>query len=171
MPRIRADKRSFRIAISAVPNVPRWRSGSGWKLKAARYGRRPKLPNEDADSSAGLTGHRHGHRSRSLTGTFGCVEIAVPRARINGEDGKTLEWKSKVLRAYQRRTLAADALIASTYLSGTKHAPRSPGAHHALGRRQRQRIVYGVRVPRARTRRPQWQSHDQRIGRLLGVLC
>ena len=52
-------------------------------------------------------------------GTFGCVEIAVPRARINGEDGKTLEWKSKVLRAYQRRTVAADALIASTYLSGT----------------------------------------------------
>ena len=52
-------------------------------------------------------------------GTFGCVEIGVPRARINGEDGKTLEWKSKVLRAYQRRTVAADALIASTYLSGT----------------------------------------------------
>ena len=29
------------------------------------------------------------------------------------------EWKSKALRAYQRRTLAADALIASTYLAGT----------------------------------------------------
>jgi Transposase, Mutator family len=33
--------------------------------------------------------------------------------------GKTTEWKSKALRAYQRRTLAADALIASTYLAGT----------------------------------------------------
>jgi transposase-like protein len=87
-------------------------------LLRPRYGRRAKLANEAADGSAGLTGHRHGHRSRSLTGTFGCVEIAVPRARINGEDGKTLEWKSKVLRD-QRRTLAADALIASTYLSGT----------------------------------------------------
>ena len=29
------------------------------------------------------------------------------------------EWKSQTLRAYQRRTLAADALIASTYLAGT----------------------------------------------------
>jgi putative transposase len=29
------------------------------------------------------------------------------------------EWKSTALRAYQRRTLAADALIASTYLAGT----------------------------------------------------
>lgn len=59
-------------------------------LLRPRYGRRPKLPIDDADGSAGLTGHRHGHGSRSLTGTFGCVEIAVSRARIDGEDGKTL---------------------------------------------------------------------------------
>jgi hypothetical protein len=43
----------------------------------------------------------------------------VPRARLTGPDGKTTEWKSKVLRTYQRRTLTADALIASAYLSGT----------------------------------------------------
>jgi hypothetical protein len=30
-----------------------------------------------------------------------------------------VEWKSKALRAYQRRTMAADALIASSYLAGT----------------------------------------------------
>ena len=56
---------------------------------------------------------------RHLTGTFGPTEIAVPRARIVGQDGTTSEWKSAGLRAYQRRTLAADALIASTYLAGT----------------------------------------------------
>src|SRR5258708_1671274 len=55
----------------------------------------------------------------SLTGTFGPIEIAVPRARLTTADGKTTEWKSQTLRAYQRRTLAADALIASTYLAGT----------------------------------------------------
>ena len=52
-------------------------------------------------------------------GTFGKTEIAVPRARLNSSDGKTTEWKSQALRGYQRRTVAADALIASTYLSGT----------------------------------------------------
>src|SRR5260370_28539526 len=52
-------------------------------------------------------------------GTFGRIEIEVPRARLNGPGGKTTEWNSQVLRAYQRRTLAADALIASTYLAGT----------------------------------------------------
>ena len=55
----------------------------------------------------------------SLTGTFGPIEIAVPRARLNTPEAKTTEWKSQALRAYQRRTLAADALIASTYLAGT----------------------------------------------------
>jgi len=40
-------------------------------------------------------------------------------ARLNTLDGKTTEWKSRALRAYQRRTLVADALIAGTYLAGT----------------------------------------------------
>ncbi len=71
------------------------------------------------EAKAGVAGHRHGSRKRTLTGTFGPVEIAVPRARLDAADGKTTEWRSSALRAYQRRTLAADALIASTYLAGT----------------------------------------------------
>jgi Transposase, Mutator family len=85
-------------------------------LARPRYGRRKPPVDEGA---AGVTGHRHGSRARSLTGTFGPVEIEVLRARLNTPEGKTTEWKSKSLRAYQRRTLAADALIASTYLAGT----------------------------------------------------
>jgi putative transposase len=88
-------------------------------LSRPRYGR-PAKTRDGADSAAaGLSGHRHGHRSRSLMGTFGQVEISVPRARLTRADGKTSEWKSKTLPAYQRRTRAADALIAGAYLSGT----------------------------------------------------
>src|SRR5256885_4141792 len=47
------------------------------------------------------------------------MDVAVARARLATADGKTSEWKSKAVRAYQRRTLAADALIASAYLAGT----------------------------------------------------
>jgi putative transposase len=43
----------------------------------------------------------------------------VAPAPLNTPDGKTTEWKSKALRAYQRRTLVADALIAGAYLAGT----------------------------------------------------
>src|SRR2546427_11175704 len=85
-------------------------------LARPRYSRSQMAGNE---GRAEVAGHRHGSRTRSLTGTFGPIEISVPRARLNTAEGKTSEWKSQALRAYQRRTLAADALIASTYLAGT----------------------------------------------------
>src|SRR5258707_12949493 len=72
-----------------------------------------------SEGRAGVAGNRHGSRTRSLTGTFGPIDIAVRRARLTTPEGKTAGWKSQALRAYQRRTLAADALIASTYLAGT----------------------------------------------------
>ena len=85
-------------------------------LSRPRYGRR--RPGED-ETTPSVVGMRHGHRERTLTGTFGKTRIAVPRARLTGEDGKTGEWRSGSLRAYQRRTRAADALIAGAYLAGT----------------------------------------------------
>ena len=88
-------------------------------LSRPRYARHAKSPSGEAEETIGVTGHRHGHRSRSLMGSFGRVEIEVPRPRLNTPDGKTMEWKSKALRAYQRRTLVADALIAGAYLAGT----------------------------------------------------
>src|SRR5262249_19647408 len=88
-------------------------------LSRSRYARRKESCEGDSSNGTTITGHRHGHRSRKLLGSFGPVEIAVPRARLNKPDGKTTEWKSQSLRAYQRRTQAADALIAGVYLSGT----------------------------------------------------
>ena len=85
-------------------------------LARPRYGRSQITGNE---AKAGVAGHRHGSRRRTLTGTFGPIEIEVPRARLDAAAGKTTEWRSSALRAYQRRTLTADALIASTYLAGT----------------------------------------------------
>ena len=43
----------------------------------------------------------------------------MPRARLATAEGKTTEWKSMTLRAYQRRTEQADSLIAGAYLAGT----------------------------------------------------
>lgn len=88
-------------------------------LSRPRYARGDKSLSAEAGGAQSVTGHRHGHRSRSLLGTFGRVEIAMPRARLKTPEGKTTEWKSRTLNAYQRRTLAADALIAGAYLAGT----------------------------------------------------
>jgi putative transposase len=66
-------------------------------LSRPRYGRSQMAGNE---AKAGVTGHRHGSRKRSLTGTFEPIEIAVPRARLTTSEG-------------------AEALIAGSYLAGT----------------------------------------------------
>ena len=87
-------------------------------LARPRYGRRSEATSDSATTPT-IIGHRHGRRTRKLAGTFGQTEITMPRARIAAEDGRTSEWKSKALRAYQRRTATIDALIASAYLSGT----------------------------------------------------
>jgi putative transposase len=87
-------------------------------LARPRYGRRRKMCANDAEPQP-VVGHRHGSRERSLTGTFGKTRIAVPRARLEQPDGTTTEWRSGTFRTYQRRTLAADALIAGSYLAGT----------------------------------------------------
>jgi len=88
-------------------------------LSRPRYGRAARTGAGNGDVAPGFGGHRHGRRSRTLMGTFGRVEVKVPRARLTAADGKTSEWKSKTLPAYQRRTRAADALIAGAYLAGT----------------------------------------------------
>ena len=64
-------------------------------------------------------GYRNGHRERQLVGTFGTETVSVPRARIENEEGKITEWRSKALPRYQRLTKKAEALIASVYLAGT----------------------------------------------------
>jgi hypothetical protein len=46
-------------------------------IRGELYGRGQMAGNE---ARATATGHRHGSRARSLTGTFGPIEIAVPRA-------------------------------------------------------------------------------------------
>src|SRR3954467_1974977 len=64
-------------------------------------------------------GHGQGHRGRRLTGSFGPVAIAVPRARLRAEDGSTREWRSAALPRYARMTRQVEALIAGAYLAGT----------------------------------------------------
>ena len=69
-------------------------------LQRPRYGR--STGGETELAVAPVRGYRNGCRTRTLTGTFGKTDITVPRARLQGADGATTEWKSKALRAYQR---------------------------------------------------------------------
>ncbi len=57
-------------------------------------------------------------KRRSSNGVRYGVSL-ISAITVKSEDGKTSEWKSKSLRAYQARTKSADALIAGAYLAGT----------------------------------------------------
>jgi len=64
-------------------------------------------------------GYRNGTRKRQLLGSFGPVELSVPRARMAAKGGGTQEWRSASLPRYARMTKQVEALIAGAYLSGT----------------------------------------------------
>ncbi len=64
-------------------------------------------------------GYRNGTRERHLLGSFGPVELSVPRARMTAEGGGTQEWRSATLPRYARMTKQVEALIAGAYLAGT----------------------------------------------------
>jgi transposase-like protein len=85
-----------------------------------RYERRcPQAEHEAGQDRMAPAGYRHGHRERSLLGTFGAAGVRVPRARLVSPEGGTREWKSATLPAYKRLTRRAEALIAGAYLAGT----------------------------------------------------
>src|SRR3981189_3819226 len=54
-------------------------------LARPRYGRSQMAGSE---GRAGVAGPRHASRPRSLTGTFGPIEVAVPRARLSLPEGR-----------------------------------------------------------------------------------
>ena len=97
-------------------------------LSRPRYARRPKTHDEHADGPSGVSGHRYGHRSRSLTGTFGRVEIAVPRVRLDTADGKTTEWKSKGAAGLPAAIQACRCADRGGLSCRDQHAPGAPGA-------------------------------------------
>ena len=69
--------------------------------------------------SGARAGYRHGSRRRQLTTSLGRTTIAMPRARLIDEDGGSREWRSRMIRRYQRRTERVDEAILGVYLSGT----------------------------------------------------
>ncbi|HEX2184623.1 MAG TPA: IS256 family transposase [Chloroflexota bacterium] len=75
-------------------------------------------------------GYRNGTRERQLLGSFGPVEVDVPRARMAADGGGTREWRSSALPRYARMTRQVEALIAGAYLAGTntRRVKRALGA-------------------------------------------
>jgi transposase-like protein len=74
----------------------------------------------------GAKGYRHSHRPRTVIGSFGRVELSMPRARVRGEDGRNREFHSALLPRHKRLTGSASALIAGAYRAGAYLAGVNP---------------------------------------------
>src|SRR5690242_2402198 len=106
-------------------------------------------------------GYRNGTRERRLLGSFGPVQISVPRARLTAGNGGKQEWRSVALPRYARMTRQVEALIAGAYLAGTntRRVKRALTALFAgaLGKDLVSRTSAAWRHPRAPDRR--WLAH------------
>lgn len=73
---------------------------------------------ERSTRGQGRNGYRHGRRPRTVTTSLGPATFQMPRARVGREDGKRREWRSEIVRRYERRTARLDEAILGVYLSG-----------------------------------------------------
>ena len=94
-------------------------------LQRPRYGR--STGGETEPAVAPVRGYRNGSRTRTLTGTFGKTDITVPRARLQGADGATTEWKSKALRAYAMTLVDFGLLTTPLTAAEVKTITANPG--------------------------------------------
>ena len=116
---IERDSRSGGQGKGALEELPRER------IRAAIEA----IVNEELEAALGAArsqrvgpirvGYRHGKRARTLSTSLGASTIAMPRARIEAEDGRRREWHSQIIPRYQRRTERVDEAILGVYLSGT----------------------------------------------------
>ena len=104
-------------------------------------------------------GYRNGTRERQLLGSFGPVEVDVPRARMAAGGGGTREWRSSALPRYARMTRQVEALIAGAYLAGT-NTRRVKRALGALFRGAVGKDVVSRTWRKARTDWEAWNGRD-----------
>lgn len=76
-------------------------------IRAAKYGR-----------SEDRVGYRNGTKPRTLHTSLGSIPLEIPRGRLLKSFGRSTEWQSRLLPAYERRTKQLDATLVSLYFSG-----------------------------------------------------
>ena len=105
-------------------------------------------------------GYRHGTRPRTLTTSLGPTTLQVPRARLHQGAGQPVEWQSRTLPRYQRRTARVDEALLGVYLSGT-NSRRLKGALAPLLREgPLSKAAVSRLVGRLKTDFEEWRHRD-----------
>lgn len=73
------------------------------------------LPYQRTD---GRRGYRHGSEARTIGTGLGAATVTLPCGRL-WQEGRLVEWQSRLLPRYERRAQAVDAALLGAYLTGT----------------------------------------------------
>jgi len=105
-------------------------------------------------------GYRNGAASRRVTTVGGTREVKVPRARLVGDDGSTVEFHSQVLPRYARRTRQIDEAILGIYLAGANSRRIRKALEPLLGEENLSRSAVSRVVGRLKGLFEQWRGRD-----------
>lgn len=114
-------------------------------------------------------GYRNGSQERSVTSEYGPVELRVPRARVQQDDGTTTEWHSHVVPRYERRTEAVNAAVLGAYLGGTNSRRIRRALEPLLGSAALSKSAISRIVGRLKTNFAAWRTRDLRRERYVYV--
>jgi transposase-like protein len=105
-------------------------------------------------------GYRNGVVERTITTTDGTRTVKVPRGRVVGRDGATVEFHSQLLPRYARRTREIDETILGCYLGGVNSRRIRTALKPLLGERHLSKSAVSRIVARLKALFTTWQQRD-----------
>jgi len=118
------------------------------------------LGSDRHERTDGRRGYRNGSVERSLTTPEGTRTVTVPRGRITGTNGATMEFRSQVLPRYARRTREIDEAILGCYLGGINSRRIRTALKPLLGERHLSKSAVSRIVGRLKALFATWQDRD-----------
>ena len=118
------------------------------------------LGSDRHERTDGRRGYRNGSVERSLTTPEGTRTVTVPRGRITGTNGATMEFHSQVLPRYARRTREIDEAILGCYLGGINSRRIRTALKPLLGERHLSKSAVSRIVGRLKALFATWQDRD-----------
>jgi transposase-like protein len=112
------------------------------------------------ERSEGRAGYRHGKQRRRVTTRHGAKELDIPRGRLVDEEGRSREFRSKVVPRYQRRTEEVDEAILGTYLAGANSRRIRKALAPLLGEENLSKSAISRVVSRLKAHFATWSSRD-----------
>ncbi len=112
------------------------------------------------ERSGERAGYRNGKQRRLITTACGSKELDIPRGRLVGEDGASVEFRSAIVPRYARRTQEVDDAILGAYLAGANSRRIKKALAPLLGEEHLSKSAVSRVVSRLKELFARWSERD-----------